>query len=272
MEALLLHIRRHPVRLGVVLQQAVLNGGHLDKPGGHRPVDEGRVGAPAEGVRVIELRHVKQAAGRLDVRHDVLVRLLHVHSLEVGDGVHKARAGVQRAGQLRDVHNLVVNAHAIIVLAKGGRLVHDAGTAVVCHVGVAADPKRASVLHRAKVRKQRRIGLALELAALELGDDLKALVLVLLLAALLLLALLRDSAWDMRHTALGKDVDGARFGVLCLDVVKVGVDTEREVGGQRPGRGGPRDERRAVRVAVHRKAHHHRGVVHVLVVLSRLEV
>lgn len=48
------------------------------------------------------------------------------------------------------------------------------------------------------------------------------------------------------------------------DVHQLRVHAQRQVGGQRPGGGGPRDEVRAVRVADDGEGHHDRGVVHLL--------
>ena len=44
----------HPVGLCVGAEEPLLHVLHPDEPGGHGPVDEGRVGAPAEGVAVLE--------------------------------------------------------------------------------------------------------------------------------------------------------------------------------------------------------------------------
>lgn len=65
----------HPVGLLVVLEQALLDLLHVDEPRGHGLVDEGLVRAPAERVRVLQLRPVDQAAALLKVLDDRRLRV-----------------------------------------------------------------------------------------------------------------------------------------------------------------------------------------------------
>ena len=58
---------------------------------------------------------------------------------------------------------------------------------------------------------------------------------------------------------------GARLLLLDLDVVHLRVDAQREIGGQRPWRGGPGDEGR-LRLVQQGKCDDHRRVVDILVV------
>mmetsp|Transcript_6291 Transcript_6291/g.12437 ORF Transcript_6291/g.12437 Transcript_6291/m.12437 type:complete len:589 (+) Transcript_6291:533-2299(+) len=80
---LLLHKRRHPVGVVVVGHEPVADLLHLDEPRRHSLVDEGRVGAPAEGIRMLHCSALHQPAGGLECGEDRLVRLLHVQPLEV---------------------------------------------------------------------------------------------------------------------------------------------------------------------------------------------
>mmetsp|Transcript_16342 Transcript_16342/g.29131 ORF Transcript_16342/g.29131 Transcript_16342/m.29131 type:complete len:308 (-) Transcript_16342:576-1499(-) len=221
---------------------------------------------------MVQLSHVEEAAGALQVLDDMLVRVLHVHPHEVCDGVHKTGAGVEGTGQLCDVHNPVVHADAVIVLAKRRRLVHHARAAVVGDVAVDADAEGAGGLHPLKVGEKGGVGAALELRAFELGDHLKSLVLLVSCACLFLLPLLGHRARNVLQAAFRENVNRAAPRVARLDVVEIRVDAESEVGGQRPGGGGPGNHRRAVLVALQREAHHHGGVVDVFVVLPRLEI
>lgn len=64
----------------------------------------------------------------------------------------------------------------IIILAEGWRLVDNARAAIVRDVRVCADPEGSSLLHVAKIREERLVGLPLEFRALELRHHLKALM------------------------------------------------------------------------------------------------
>lgn len=57
LEALFVDEGRHPVGLGVVLEQFFSDGLNRDKPGGHRLVDQGCVRPPAEGVAVEQMEN-----------------------------------------------------------------------------------------------------------------------------------------------------------------------------------------------------------------------
>jgi len=77
-EALFLHVRGDPARLGVAREQAVLDLFHRHKPAGHGAVDQGGVAAPAEGVAVREDADLDEAAEALDGLDDLLVGVLDV--------------------------------------------------------------------------------------------------------------------------------------------------------------------------------------------------
>ncbi len=88
--------------------------------------------------------------------------------------------------------------------------------------------------------------------------------------------LVRRLAEDGGHQRLGADeLRSVRCSILALGedahrrVRRIHLHRERDVRGQRPGRRRPGEERR-VRLSFHREAHHHRGVIDVLVALSDL--
>ena len=58
----------------------------MHKPGGHGAVDERRITAPAEGVGVLDLGHVHQAARGLEVGHDLTIGVLDVPEARGGGG------------------------------------------------------------------------------------------------------------------------------------------------------------------------------------------
>mmetsp|Transcript_17821 Transcript_17821/g.49841 ORF Transcript_17821/g.49841 Transcript_17821/m.49841 type:complete len:281 (+) Transcript_17821:1519-2361(+) len=216
-----------------------------------------------------ERGRVKQAAVRLELGHDVLISLLDVHALEFRNRVDKAGAGVERQREVSDLHDPIGYAHPVIILSESGSLVDHAGTTVIRDVRVTEHPE-GSALEVVEVWEQGLIGLALELDALELGKHLEALL--LLRVRLLLPGLLRHRPWDVRQAALSDDVNGSRLRVPDLDVVKLSVDAQGEVGRQGPGGGGPGNHGGAFWVVVQREGDHHGGVADVLVVLASLKV
>ena len=119
--AAVLDVVGHPVDGLVVGQQLIAQRGHADEPGGARVIDQRRVAAPAEGVivRVGLLFHQKAAAFQIGDDHGI--GLFHEHARPGGFlghaalGVHQLHEG-----------QVVFAAHARVVLAKGGRDVHDA--------------------------------------------------------------------------------------------------------------------------------------------------
>lgn len=71
---------------------------HAHKPGGHRAVDEGRVGAPAEGVGVHDRAAVHQAPRLLEGADDLLVGVLSEEGEATGKGRCEGRRRTRRRG------------------------------------------------------------------------------------------------------------------------------------------------------------------------------
>ena len=122
-----------------------------------------------------------------------------------------------------------VNAQdAEVVLAVGGRDVDETDAVVGRHIAVVQDDERSVGLLVREVREDRLVGRALELVALELGDDF---VLVLLLE-------------DVGKAGLRHDVDRPRVirHVPHCHIVDVSARADREVLGKRPRSSRPDEE------------------------------
>ena len=133
----------------------------------------------------------------------------------------------------------------------------DAGAAAVGDVRVEQDAVAGVALGGDKVVEDGGV-----LEALQVPADVAALdgVLGLLLVHL----------HDARR---GEHVERLRLGVADDDVFEVGVDTERQVAGEGPGRGGPREEADAGEAVIEEgEGDDDLWVRHLLVVLPRFEV
>mmetsp|Transcript_41508 Transcript_41508/g.130922 ORF Transcript_41508/g.130922 Transcript_41508/m.130922 type:complete len:397 (-) Transcript_41508:157-1347(-) len=158
LEALLTYVARHPVRLLVVGDQLLLDG--LDRHEGARDgaVDERRVRAPAEGVRVVDDVHLDDAPLRLEVGNDVLVRLLDAQPLPFGYLVAEPSVRVDWAYErLAAPDHSVLEARLVVLLAKGGCAMHDAGARVVGDEAACDDAERAGRAPRLEVAEGRRV-------------------------------------------------------------------------------------------------------------------
>mmetsp|Transcript_22495 Transcript_22495/g.73070 ORF Transcript_22495/g.73070 Transcript_22495/m.73070 type:complete len:643 (+) Transcript_22495:1232-3160(+) len=264
-EAVLLDVRRHPVRLFVVGNEAVLDGRDVHEEGGDRFVDERRVRPPAEGVRVHEHGSLDEAAFRLDGGDNLLVRSLDVEPFELLHRRAEAPVRVHGIGKLAAaLHHAVRKAHTVVILAVRRRLVHHPRAAVVRDVRVTDDAERALLLQVGEVAEERLVARVLERCASHLLHHL-----VRRWCVLLLLPFVPGEEGQPR---LGNDEKLARLRRLHLDVGELRVHAQRKVGRERPRSGGPRHERGAVRSADDGKLDHHGRVRHVAVVEPRLEV
>ena len=262
-EALLLGELGHPVRLRVVLEQALLEVLDLDEPARHGLVEQRRVRAPAERILMLQCGLRVQAAVVLEVLADVLVSLFHVQALEVA---HLGGEEASRVDRTHDRAELVDETsgqtHAIIVLAEVRRLVHNACAGLARHVRVGEHTVAGGAELLGKVVEERLVVGALVGRALALVEQL------VVVGRLVQVGESRLHQHELLIVALL---------VANAHVLVLGMQAESDVAGQRPGRGGPREERVAelggAVGAVHgRKGGHHRRILDVLVVLAGLEV
>mmetsp|Transcript_64713 Transcript_64713/g.159263 ORF Transcript_64713/g.159263 Transcript_64713/m.159263 type:complete len:207 (+) Transcript_64713:2646-3266(+) len=193
----------------------------------------------------------------LDVREDGLVSLLHVLSLEVRHDLGEAPIIIDGARhRLPLLDHARVKAHPVIVLSEGGRLVHNARAAVVGDVPINEHAVGHLALQLGEVVEEGGVLGALKVLALDRRDEL---------VVGLLLEHLRDAR-------LRADVAHTRLGILDRHVLEIGVHTQRQVGGEGPGGGGPRHEVDGRIGADDREGDDALRVRHVLVVLASLEV
>ena len=132
---------------------------------------------------------------------------------EVALGVH----GVHDVGG-----DIVLPAGPVVVLTKGRRGVHDANALGGVHVIRGDDAERAVLAHEREVRQQGRIQLAQHVLALHALDDVRRFA---------------------KHVLeVGQGVFAGHVNLLTHVHISVGqafIHAQRQVGRQRPGRGGP---------------------------------
>ena len=253
-ELTVLDVAGDPVDLLVQLQHAVLDGRDAHEPRGHRAVDQGIPAAPAVRVGVLVGGLAQQRAAGPQVP-DHGARHLLVEHVVPGE-LRERRPGGQ--GLVREevveapalVHgehhgDLVLGAHQLVVLAVGRSLVHDAravrGGHVVRHEDLPG-PGGAEALVVREVVPQRGVADARELLArvvrrhgLGHGGGRVLSVPVAEVLGVAARELCRDE----------EAASGQLPGTGDQHVVDGGAHRERLVGGQGPGRGGPRDGLRA---------------------------
>ena len=168
-EALLADIGRRPVHLRVVLREALVQVLDLHVPCVDRAVDERRVRAVAERIAVDDRRLVDELALGLETLDDVLVAVLAEPALVLRHLVGERARLVERIDDC--VHSRLL-ADAEVVLAVSRRDMDDADAVVSRDVVVVQHPERALGLLVGKIREDRLVLGALQLRALELGDEL----------------------------------------------------------------------------------------------------
>ena len=79
---------------------------------------------------------------------ELVVRLLNVFADDAVDKLGEVSVDVHRTGNdsLYLVHNPVGHTDAVVVISKGGGLLNNAGTRVVCDVGVGENAKVGAVV------------------------------------------------------------------------------------------------------------------------------
>jgi len=252
-EAPRLDVLGMPDDVVVGLDELVLDGRGPDVPRRLGVVEQRRVAAPAEGVAVLVRLDAEQKAAGLEVGDDGRVCVFDE------DAGPRRDLGDEPALEVDGVHDrqIVLEAHAHVVLAEGGGHVDDTGS-VGGRDEVAADDELRPLVGRHEV--ERRLVLEAEqLAARQLALDY---------------GLLAEHLLDQlagQHEALAAALD-ERVG-------DVGADRGGDVADQRPRRGGPhgqgdgragRRAQRGRRLRLEREAHVDRVFRDVLVALRDL--
>ena len=206
-----------------------LEGVHGAEPLIGGAVQDGGVAAPAVGVLVGDGLAGQQRAAVQQIGEDLLVGVIGGEALVgAGELVHAA-AVVHRHhdADVRFAGGVVFTAYLIVLLAVARRGVHAAGAGVQRDM-VAQDDHAVPVEQRMPGRHE------FELIALELGQDLEGEV---------------GDAGHLVHAAAGQDIYLA-VRLLREDIVKIGVQANGQVAGDRPGGGGPDHEIEVVQIAV----------------------
>ena len=161
----------HPVNGAVVLDHALAQRLDAHVPGGRRLVDERRARAITERIAVTELRVLEDGALLLQVVNDRLVGLLHVEAL-----VRRHLMG-EVAARIDGIHqvDLRLAARVGVFFTERRRHVHEAGTVGRRDVPRVDHPERTTRRAAREEGEERLVGLAEQLAALELAHHLRLL-------------------------------------------------------------------------------------------------
>ena len=230
-----------PVDGAVIGHQLIPHGGHLDVPRGAGVVQKGRIAAPAERIIVSEGHGGEQQSPLLQIVQHQLVRVLDEHARPLGVGGHAALG-------VHEVHegDVVLPTDAVIVLTKGGSDMNDAGT--VGHGDVIiADHTPGGLIQFAHGEVEQ--GLVFHALQVDTGHFR---VILHFLAA--------ENGGDQR---LAHDVMFALHRDAAIGIM--GIDAQRQVAGQRPGRGGPCQKVSVL--ALDLEQHERGGFLHILVAL-----
>ena len=124
-ETAVFNMFRHPVDFLIEANHLVAELGHPDKPGAHRLVNQRRVGAPAERIRVRILLFFDQQTVLFQPLHNRLVGFKHLLSFVVRNFGGKLAGLVHRAD---DRKIFVIGAAGVkVVLTETRRDMHHAG-------------------------------------------------------------------------------------------------------------------------------------------------
>ncbi len=236
----------------VARDEPLLDLGGADEPRLARVVQERGLAAPAVRVVVLVALALDQEPALLQLAGDLLVGVLDPLA-----GVGAAGLGERAVGpdQVQE-RQPVGHAHPVVVLAEGGRGVHDPAAVGGGHVLVGHDHVGRAVQLAVEL-KQRRVARPRQLTPLDLLHHLGRRLLGLLV--------------DPEHApeqGLGQHVRPS-LGDLGEHVVHVGVHDQRHVGEERPGRGGP-GQRVGLLVPLEPERDRDRGVLDLHVALADL--
>ncbi len=130
----------HPVDFLIVFNHLVAKIGDLDKPRRHRLVNQRRIGAPAERIRVGVLFFLDQQSVGSQPLHDRFVGFKNLFPFIIGNFGGKFSGFVHRTNH-REVF-IIGPAGVKVVLSETGRNMDHAGTVFGRHELAAQDLKR----------------------------------------------------------------------------------------------------------------------------------
>ena len=243
-----------PVDGIVIADEVILHRRHLDEPALAGIVQQGGIAAPAEGIVMLKLRRIVQKPPAFQVHQHLGVGVLHKQPRKGGLLGHMALA----------VHKLhkgqvIAAAHLCVVLTKGGRNMHDAGT--VTHGNIVGH------------RHIKALFLLLFGALGSAGEKRLVFLIFQRGTGHLLQHLVGGGVLGLQPSQYGiqkrlRHIVGAAVSGLHLAVGILGVDAQRHVARQRPGGGRPRQEVGVL--ALHLKAHDGTALLDGLIALCHL--
>ncbi len=212
----LAHVLGHPLDLRVLLEQLRTDLVDADEPVVREPVDDGRVAAPAVRVGMDVRAGLDEEAPLGEVADDLVGRLDRREAVQPAVVVVETSALVDRRE-----HGKAERAAELEVVRTGsGRDVDDAGSLLLLEVDLV--PRDDAVLDAGARRE------VVEGALVAEPDELGSL----------------HAAHERVVRVPGREHP---LAVLAQAVLALGMDGGRDIGGQRPGRGRPDDERLAGR-------------------------
>mmetsp|Transcript_23165 Transcript_23165/g.34351 ORF Transcript_23165/g.34351 Transcript_23165/m.34351 type:complete len:229 (-) Transcript_23165:187-873(-) len=135
MKASLLHRIRHPIRLFVVFDNFISDLFHPNEPRWNSLVNKWRIRSPAEWVRMEKVILLYKTSALLQNGNEGFIGLFDMHALhgrnllcEVTIGIH----GTRKISPLDN--NAMCQTDSVIVFSKGGGLVYDTGTGIICYI------------------------------------------------------------------------------------------------------------------------------------------
>ena len=243
-----------PVDGIVIADEVILHRRHLDEPALAGIVQQGGIAAPAEGIVMLKLRRIVQKPPAFQVHQHLGVGVLHKQPRKGGLLGHMALA-------VHELHKgqVIAAAHLCVVLTKGGRNMHDAGT--VTHGNIVGH------------RHIKALFLLLFGALGSAGEKRLIFLIFQCSAGHLLQHLIGGGVLGFQPSQHGiqkrlRQIVGIAVGGLHLAVGILGVDAQRHVAGQRPGGGRPRQEVGVL--ALHLKAHDSTALLDGLIALRHL--
>ena len=214
----------HPVDLLVFFDQLGLDLFDVEVPGAHGLVNQRVLAAPAVGIVMHQTAVGHGLIVGVEEADDDRVHFDHVAGLavleEVGHFLGEVALGVHGVHDVGG--NIVLPAGPVVILTKGRRGVHDANALGGVHVIRGDDAERAVLAHEGEVRQQGRIQLAQHILALHALNDV--------------------GRFAEHVLEVGQGIFAGHVNLLAHVHVSVGqafIHAQRQVGGQRPGRGGP---------------------------------
>ena len=250
------HGFRLPMHAGIVFDQTVMQIFHLDIPSVNGAVDQRRVGAVAEGIRMNNGRLMDQLAIRLQFLDDVLVAILtETATPGFRSGCHEGATFIHRVFQ----GDARCRADAEVVFTIGRSVVHK--TRTIGRGDVIVGQYHEGIGLILIVREDGFVTNALERFTSEGIDDVIG------------IGLLEDRT----QTCLSQDIDRAISLITHGHIGNRGASADREVRQERPRRRGPDQQvslfapsRRCTRgdTATHR----HGRILHILIVIARFKV